>query len=51
MSTDFLNIDGELRINESLAKYTSWRVGGVARQLYRATTKLDLSSLDSSLNG
>ena len=49
MSTDFLNIDGELRINESLAKYTSWRVGGVARQLYRATTKLDLSSFLSQL--
>ena len=49
MSTDFLNIDGELRINEPLAKYTSWRVGGVARQLYRATTKLDLSSFLSQL--
>jgi len=49
MSTDFLNIDGELRINEPLAKYTSWRVGGNAHQLYRATTKLDLSSFLSQL--
>jgi UDP-N-acetylmuramate dehydrogenase len=49
MSTDFLNIDGELRVNEPLAKYTSWRVGGSADQLYRATNKLDLASFLSQL--
>lgn len=49
MSTDFLNIDGELRINEPLAKYTSWRVGGIARQLYRPKDTDDLASFLSQL--
>ena len=44
MTTDFLNITGELLLNEPLAKYTSWRVGGTARQLYRASNKSDLAS-------
>ena len=26
---------GELRMHESLANYTTWRVGGLAKQLYR----------------
>jgi UDP-N-acetylmuramate dehydrogenase len=42
MSADFLNINGELRINEPLAKYTSWRVGGMARQFYRPTDTVEL---------
>ena len=49
MSTDFLNINGELRINEPLAKYTSWRVGGIARQFYRPTDTADLASFLSQL--
>tara|TARA_B110000285_G_scaffold90649_1_gene103945 strand:- start:327 stop:1217 length:891 start_codon:yes stop_codon:yes gene_type:complete len=49
MSADFLKIEGELRINEPLAKYTSWRVGGIAHQLYLATNKLDLASFLSQL--
>ncbi len=49
MTTDFLNITGELLLNEPLAKYTSWRVGGTARQLYRASNKSDLASFLSQL--
>jgi len=49
MSTDFLNLQGELRFNEPLAKYTSWRVGGTARQLYRPTDKTDLALFLSQL--
>lgn len=49
MSADFLNIEGELRINEPLARYTSWRVGGIARQFYRPTDTADLASFLSQL--
>jgi len=34
---------GELRTHESLARYTTWRVGGEARQLYRPADVEDLS--------
>jgi len=27
--------DGQLRLNESMAKHTSWRAGGVAKQFYK----------------
>jgi UDP-N-acetylmuramate dehydrogenase len=47
--TDFLNCRGELRINESLAKHTSWRVGGIARQFYKPTDKADLGQFLSQL--
>ncbi|MBK1721719.1 UDP-N-acetylmuramate dehydrogenase [Thiocystis violacea] len=33
---------GELRMNEPLARYTSWRVGGPARRLYRPADADDL---------
>jgi UDP-N-acetylmuramate dehydrogenase len=33
---------GEMRYNEPLARYTSWRVGGPARRLYRPADSADL---------
>lgn len=39
---------GDLRANEPLAGYTSWRVGGPARRLYRP---VDLSDLATFLTG
>lgn len=47
--TDFLNLRGELRLNESLAKHTSWRVGGIARQFYKPSDKADLGQFLSQL--
>jgi UDP-N-acetylmuramate dehydrogenase len=35
---------GELKMNEPLARYTSWRVGGPARQVYRPVDLDDLSA-------
>jgi UDP-N-acetylmuramate dehydrogenase len=34
---------GDLRYNEALAPYTTWRVGGPARQLYRPADLVDLA--------
>ncbi len=34
---------GELRLNEPLARYTSWRVGGKARQFYKPISIEDLA--------
>jgi UDP-N-acetylmuramate dehydrogenase len=42
-------ITGELLFNESLAKYTSWRIGGPAKQYFRPTSDLDLSMFLQSL--
>lgn len=36
-------LQGELRLNESLANHTSWRVGGRAKQFYRPTDVSDLA--------
>jgi UDP-N-acetylenolpyruvoylglucosamine reductase len=33
---------GELRLDEPLARHTSWRVGGPARRLYRLVDREDL---------
>jgi UDP-N-acetylenolpyruvoylglucosamine reductase len=33
---------GELRLDEPLARHTSWRVGGPARRLYRPVDREDL---------
>ena len=33
---------GKLLVNEKMAKYTSWRVGGVAEKMYFPTDKADL---------
>lgn len=35
---------GELKQQESLARYTSWRVGGEARQVYRPADAADLAT-------
>lgn len=40
---------GELRMNEPLARYTSWRVGGAARQLYRPADAEDLAEFLADL--
>ena len=36
-------LKGELKINEPLSRYNSWRVGGPAKQLYRPTDRHDLA--------
>jgi len=43
MNSRFYNLKGDLRINESLAKHTSWRVGGFAQQFYRPANVEDLA--------
>lgn len=41
---------GRLLSNESLAKYTSWRVGGLAEKMYIPADRQDLLSFLASLN-
>lgn len=41
-ATQMPALRGELLLNESLARYTSWRVGGEARQMYRPADLDDL---------
>ncbi|WP_417499814.1 UDP-N-acetylmuramate dehydrogenase [Methylophaga sp.] len=36
-------LKGELKTNEPLSRYNSWRVGGPAKQLYRPTDRNDLA--------
>jgi UDP-N-acetylmuramate dehydrogenase len=43
MSTVFQNLQGDLRLNEPLAKHTSWRTGGNANQFYRPEGIKDLA--------
>ncbi len=38
------NLKGELKLNEPLAKYTSWRVGGNAQRCYRPADIEDLAA-------
>ena len=45
----FHDLKGELLINEPLAKYTSWRVGGIAQRLYRPSNVQDLAVFLSQL--
>ena len=45
MYADFSNLRGELSFNESLSKYTSWRVGGIAQRFYRPADKEDLAGV------
>ena len=40
---------GELLLNEPLAPYTSWRVGGPAKQLYKPTDIADLQNFMKQL--
>ena len=49
MYVDFSNLRGELSFNESLSKYTSWRVGGIAQCFYRPADKEDLAEFLSQL--
>lgn len=49
MVASFHDLQGELRINEPLAKYTSWRVGGIAQRLYRPLNVQDLAVFLSQL--
>ena len=44
-----LSWQGTLLQNESLAQYTTWRVGGLARQLYKPVSIADLSLFLKSL--
>ena len=43
------NLNGELRFNEPLASYTSWHIGGPAKQYYRPANAADLSKFLRSL--
>jgi UDP-N-acetylmuramate dehydrogenase len=43
MTTVFQNLQGDLRLNEPLAKHTSWRTGGNAHQFYRPEGIKDLA--------
>lgn len=43
MTTDFQNLQGDLRLNEALAKHTSWRTGGNAARFYRPEGIKDLA--------
>ena len=38
-----MNLTGELLLNERLADYTTWRVGGMAKSLYKPAGVIDLS--------
>ena len=49
MNIRFQNLQGELRLNELLAKHTSWRVGGYAQQFYRPANVEDLALFLSQL--
>jgi len=45
----FDNLKGELKLNEPLAKHTSWRVGGIAQRFYRPDSIEDLANFLSQL--
>jgi len=41
---DTLDLRGELRVDEPLARHTSWRVGGPARRFFRPADAADLAA-------
>lgn len=49
MTIQFENIHGELKLNEPLAKHTSWRTGGNAHRFYRPENVKDLAVFLSQL--
>ncbi len=49
MTIQFQNIHGELRLNEPLAKHTSWRTGGPVSRFYRPESVKDLAIFLSQL--
>lgn len=51
MEVDLDLFRGQLLRNEPLARYTSWRVGGPARRLYRPVDRDDLIQVLRSLDG
>ena len=38
-------LKGELKFNEALDKYTTWRIGGIAECLYQAQSSQDLQNI------
>jgi len=42
MAAKIHSVKGELRLNESMVKYTSWRTGGVAKHYYKPVNIDDL---------
>lgn len=50
MAPNYQNLRGELRLNEPLSKYTSWRVGGIAQHFYRPADKEDLAKFLAQLS-
>jgi UDP-N-acetylmuramate dehydrogenase len=51
LKTDLLTkIKGTLSLNEPLARYTSWHIGGPAKQYYRPVDNQDLSIFLQTLN-
>tara|TARA_R110001583_G_scaffold173287_1_gene327227 strand:+ start:71297 stop:72187 length:891 start_codon:yes stop_codon:yes gene_type:complete len=51
MTTVFQNLQGDLRLNEPLAKHTSWRTGGNAKRFYRPEGIKDLAVFLAQLPG
>ncbi len=49
MTSAFQNLQGDLRLNEPLAKHTSWRTGGNTNQFYRPEGIKDLAEFLSQL--
>ena len=49
MTTLFQNLQGDLRFDEPLAKHTSWRTGGNAKQFYRPEGIKDLAGFLAQL--
>lgn len=47
--TTHTEFHGQLLLNEPLADYTSWHIGGIARRLYKPANLTDLSAFLSTL--
>ncbi|NOR80720.1 MAG: UDP-N-acetylmuramate dehydrogenase [Methyloprofundus sp.] len=50
MITSNASLRGQLLLNEKMAKYTSWRVGGEADRMYMPADKLDLQQFIAGLS-
>ena len=48
-SSELVTLQGELQLNQSLADYTTWRVGGLAKATYKPAGIADLSVFLSRL--
>lgn len=49
MTSVFQNLQGDLRLNEMLAKHTSWRTGGKVNRFYRPESIQDLANFLTQL--